>query len=284
VSSGLRTRVATAAVLLPAILAAALLLPPLGWGAVALAIALAGAWEWARLCELTRQRLWIFVGGLFLMAFNLGVPALETSGRLAPDVVLAVCAAAAVFWVAVVPLWLGRRWPTRAPLLMAVVGWLVLLAAWVAMVELHARSPWLLLATMAVVWVADTAAYFAGRRFGRRKLAPAVSPGKTWEGVWGALAAVAAYAAAVAALAPGLLGLDRATPGRLAAVAGGALVVAAVSVLGDLYESWLKRQAGVKDSGRLLPGHGGVLDRVDAQLAALPLATVLLRLLEGSRG
>jgi phosphatidate cytidylyltransferase len=284
VSSGLRTRVATAAVLLPAFLAAVLLLKPLAWAAVALAIAVAGAWEWARLCDLRRQRLWLFVGGLFLMAFNLGVPALEAGGRLDPVAVRWLCGLSVGFWLLVAPLWLARHWPTRSPLLMALVGWLVLLPAWVAMVVLHARSPWLLLAALAVVWIADSAAYFAGRRFGQRKLAPAVSPGKTWEGVWGGLAAVALYAGVLAAFAPGLLGLPQAQPSAIAIVAAGALAVAGVSVVGDLFESWLKRQAGVKDSGRLLPGHGGVLDRVDAQLAALPLATLLIGLLDGGPG
>ncbi len=121
---------------------------------------------------------------------------------------------------------------------------------------------------MAIVWVADTAAYFAGRAFGRRKLAPAISPGKTWEGVYGALAAVAVYALALVPL--------RARRRRIAAAVaardrrrGSAMALgarAALSVVGDLFESLLKRTAGVKDSSTLLPGHGGVLDRIDALL------------------
>src|SRR5206468_8050670 len=108
-----------------------------------------------------------------------------------PDgVVLAVCGPATLFWMLVAPAWLRGQWKPRSPLLIAVVGWLVLVAAWVAVVELQARSPWLALAAMAIVWVADIAAYFAGRAFGRRKLAPSISPGKTWEGVCGGLVAV----------------------------------------------------------------------------------------------
>jgi phosphatidate cytidylyltransferase len=148
----------------------------------------------------------------------------------------------------------------------------VLVATWVAIVDLQARSPWLVLAAMAVVWVADIAAYFAGRRFGKRKLAPAISPGKTWEGVWGALVAVAAYGLVIASLGPYASAWGTLGPAATFAFVAFLLLLAAISVVGDLFESLLKRQAGVKDSGALLPGHGGVLDRVDALLAAMPLA------------
>src|SRR6185369_8192643 len=106
-----------------------------------------------------------------------------------------------LLWLFVGVPWLASRWKPASPLPLAVAGWIVLTGAWVALSELQARSPWLVLAAMAIVWIADTAAYFAGRAFGRRKLAPAVSPGKTWEGVYGALAAVALYAAALVPLA-----------------------------------------------------------------------------------
>jgi phosphatidate cytidylyltransferase len=144
----------------------------------------------------------------------------------------------------------------------------------VALVQLQAHSPWVALAAMAVVWIADTAAYFSGRRFGRHKLAPAVSPGKTWEGVAGAMVAVALYAVALASLASdaGYVGSRDAL--ALGAWIAFALGLCAISIVGDLFESWLKRSAGVKDSGRLLPGHGGVLDRIDALLAAMPPAAI----------
>jgi phosphatidate cytidylyltransferase len=176
-----------------------------------------------------------------------------------------------VFWLCIAPPWVVARWPTSSPLPMAFVGWVVLCGAWVAIVELQARSPWLLLAAMAIVWIADTAAYFSGRAFGRRKLAPQVSPGKTWEGVYGALLAVGLYAVALVPLA-GRAGFL--LPRSMLAIGlwtGFVLLVAGVSVFGDLFESLLKRHAGVKDSGALLPGHGGVLDRTDALFAAMPL-------------
>jgi phosphatidate cytidylyltransferase len=115
--------------------------------------------------------------------------------------------------------------------------------------------------------VADTAAYFAGRAFGRHKLAPHISPGKTWEGALGAMAGVTLYWAAVVLLAPSASGLTVSGFGLV-------LVMTAVSIEGDLFESWMKRVAGRKDSGTLLPGHGGVLDRVDALTSTLPLAAL----------
>ena len=187
---------------------------------------------------------------------------------------LVLCGASALFWLALAPPWVIARWPTQWRVPMAFVGWVVLLGAWVALVELQARSPWLVLAAMAIVWIADTAAYFTGRAFGRHKLAPNVSPGKTWEGVYGAWAAVAVYALLLVPFAARAGWGLPVSAGTIALWLGFVLVLASVSVVGDLFESLLKRHAGVKDSGALLPGHGGVLDRTDALLAAMPIAAV----------
>jgi phosphatidate cytidylyltransferase len=133
-----------------------------------------------------------------------------------------------------------------------------------------------LFSVLVIVWLADTAAYFAGRAFGKRKLAPHISPGKTWAGVVGAIVAVIAVALIAWQIAPDahlLSNLLLASLGVVGAVLLAAVVM--VSVVGDLFESLLKRQAGVKDSSRLLPGHGGVYDRVDALLPTLPLAALL---------
>jgi phosphatidate cytidylyltransferase len=164
---------------------------------------------------------------------------------------------------------------------LAVVGWLVLIATWVAVVALQTRSPGVLLAMMAIVWIADTAAYFAGRRFGRRKLAPSISPGKTWEGVYGALAAVAIYALLLVPLAAAA-GYTRPLDAIAAAIwVALTLLLTGLSIIGDLFESQLKRQRGVKDSGAILPGHGGVLDRIDALTAAMPPAALIAHHLLG---
>ena len=271
----LKTRILTIVVIVPFLLAALFLLPPLGWGIATLLVIAVAAREWASLVGLGKPGSVCFVGGtvLFGMALLLA-PAFAFDGGWPDRVVLAVCGASAIFWLCVAPWWVVRRWPTRAPFPMAVVGWVVLLGAWVALAELQTRSPGLLLAAMGIVWVADTAAYFAGRAFGRRKLAPQVSPGKTWEGVAGALLAVGIYALALAPLARAagfVLPLDAVA---VAAWVAFVLLIAVVSIFGDLFESLLKRGAGVKDSGSVLPGHGGVLDRTDALLAAMPFAAL----------
>ena len=171
-------------------------------------------------------------------------------------------------WAIAAPLWLFRGWRATQPLMLGVVGWIVLVPAWLAIVSLQ-TAPRFLLAALVAVWIADIAAYFAGRRFGRRKLAPQISPGKTWEGVAGAFAAVAVYALLVSfVLQPSASFYDR--TGLLIFF----LALTVLGIVGDLFESWIKRGAGAKDSGNLLPGHGGVLDRVDSLTAALPFAAL----------
>ena len=270
----LATRILTAAVLIPLTLAALFLLPSRAFGVVLLAVVLLAGAEWSRLAGFRRGFAAIFLAvvalcGVWLLfgpvAFDRGWPR---------SVVLAVCGVATAFWLLVATPWVVRRWPRRSPLAMAIVGWIVLAGVFVALVELKSRSPWLVLAAMAIVWIADTAAYFAGRAFGRRKLAPEVSPGKTWEGVYGALVAVAIYAAALVSLAGAAGFAGRIDAAAIASWIALALALAGISIIGDLFESLLKRQAGLKDSSNLLPGHGGLLDRTDALLAAMPPAAL----------
>ena len=272
----LAARILTAVVLVPLVLAALFLLPPLAWGAVTLAVIGVAAAEWANLAGYRKQTWLMFVAGTLLMgAILLFAPWSGFAHGWPHGVVLAACGVTASFWLFVAPPWLKSRWKPASPLPLAVAGWIVLLGAWVAVVELQARSPWLLLAAMGIVWIADTAAYFAGRAFGRRKLAPQVSPGKTWEGVYGGLVAVAVYALALVPLAAEGGFTGAVSPTMVVVWIVLALALAALSVVGDLYESLLKRFANVKDSGRLLPGHGGVLDRIDALLSAMPAAALL---------
>jgi phosphatidate cytidylyltransferase len=183
-----------------------------------------------------------------------------------PAVRTAAFAVAGAFWLLAAPAWLARGMkPGRAPGLL-VAGMIVLLPAALAMTALEPRR---LLMILMLVWLADSAAYFAGRAWGRRKLAPSISPGKTWEG---ALAGVAA--ALVWAIICRRYFDEAAWPRYLA----GAALLAVASILGDLFESAAKRRAGVKDSGTLLPGHGGILDRIDSATAVLPLSALLLSL------
>jgi len=265
----LRQRILTVAVVLPLFLAALLFLPSLYWSLLLVIVLAVAGREWSRLAGYGRLGQGLYP--VLLVACALCV--LLAERVFAPDRAFVYTVAgklvyglAAVFWLAIVPPWLYNQWRSRDPILLGLVGWLVLMPFWHAMTWLQA-SPGRLLAAMGLVWTADIAAYFAGRAFGRRKLAPAISPGKTWEGVIGALAAVMVYGIVIAAIAP-------AYSGQLLAGLIWAAVLTGVSIEGDLFESWMKRLAGLKDSGALLPGHGGLLDRVDALCSTVPLAAL----------
>ncbi|MBP7658596.1 MAG: phosphatidate cytidylyltransferase, partial [Burkholderiaceae bacterium] len=189
----------------------------------------------------------------------------------------------ALFWCVAGPLRLQRHESRGGG--QVLVG-VLLLGCWLALYELRLHSTWALVSSMAVVWVADIAAYFVGRAIGRRKLAPSISPGKSWEGAIGGASAVAIIGLTVAWLAASSWPAAADTlPARLLQ-SGGPLIaalvllaLAALSVVGDLHESLLKRQAGVKDSGWILPGHGGVLDRIDALIPTMPVALLVYEIL-----
>lgn len=267
------TRIATAAVILPVFIASLLWLPNRYWGIFLLLLLFAGAREWAVLSGYQRRGRWLFSGFVLLSALaaiflSAGTdPAAMAAGEA---VVAASCWIAGLFWLALVPLWLLRGWRMSNPLAMAVAGWVVLVPTWFAMVQLQ-ENPLQLLALLGIVWIADSAAYLAGKKLGRHKLAPAISPGKTWEGVAGAAVGVAVYYAVLQSVSPQFAGMGQVVTIALFAV----LTIA--SIEGDLFESYIKRQAGVKDSGRLLPGHGGVLDRIDGLTASMPLAALILK-------
>ncbi len=270
----LKTRVLTAAVLLAVLLSALFLLPRNGWIAFCALLLGIAAWEWGALAGLAaagRSIYTAFVIGLFVLPEVLEVS--RADGLYVP---IWIYCAAALFWIILVPLWMWRRPQMDGRALLLTAGAIALVPAFAAAVDLRSVRPSLLVAVLATVWISDSAAYFIGRRFGKRKLAPAISPGKTWEGVAGALAAVALYALAWASLS-GPAGLSLG-PGRAqlgpAWILPVLLGLAVAGMIGDLLESLIKRQAGVKDSGALLPGHGGVLDRIDAPLAMLPLAAL----------
>jgi len=263
----LKQRILTVAVLLPLLLAGLFLLPNLYWGMLTGAVLGVAAHEWSRLAGYLGPGRWLYPAAL--VACALTILAVEHALMRQPFIYSLpgrlLYGLAAVLWLVIVPVWLYFRWPVRDPLLLALTGALVLLPFWHALVWLQLK-PTRLLGVMGVIWAADIAAYFTGRAFGRHKLAPQISPGKTWEGVGGAVAAVAVYWTAV-----GWFGRTSVPfwPGLLLVV-----LLTAVAILGDLFESWMKRVAGLKDSGTLLPGHGGVLDRVDALTSALPLAAL----------
>jgi phosphatidate cytidylyltransferase len=267
----LKIRVLTATVALALFLPALFLLPKGAWlGLCALGLCVA-AWEWACLAALGTVGRLLYAAllvALFLGPAILGAPWVDRSH--APTwAYLGV----ALFWIVLAPLWIRWR-PRIAGTALLGVGALILLPAFSAAVDLRNIRPGLLLAVLATVWVSDTAAYFTGRRFGKRRLAPSISPGKTWEGVGGALAAVALYGFGWTGLS-GAVGVPEWLGGMPTArfwIVPILLGLAVAGIIGDLFESLIKRQAGVKDSGRILPGHGGILDRIDAPVATLPLA------------
>ncbi|UXH77045.1 phosphatidate cytidylyltransferase [Roseateles amylovorans] len=270
-------RVITAIVLLALLLPALFAASPWPFGLLTLVMIAAAGWEWSRLNGLP------------------GVPALAFGAALA-----AACAATVYAVGFQVPAWcwwlvggvwvLGgvhalrvgvAGWPKLPVGLRLVLGAVLLWAAWLALVVARARGINFLLSAMCLVWMADIAAYFAGKAFGKRKLAPAISPGKSWEGAIGGLLGVIVLGFVWVHVIDVRVAVDSASlysvlVGRIGVVAILALVfLSAMSVVGDLFESLVKRAAGAKDSSQLLPGHGGVLDRVDALLPVLPLALAL---------
>ena len=262
-------RALTATVLLAGLAAALLWLNAAGFAVlVGLIVALA-ALEWGRLAGLgvrgarTYALACVAVYALLAAAFH--------PVRSVPTGLIAVWSIALPFWLAAAPVWMARGVSIDSRAGLAVAGVFVLVPAALAMASLPAAR---LLALFGIVWIADTAAYLAGRAFGRRKLAPAISPGKTWEGVAGGVLACLGYAIILAAVWPEVGG--RLTGPAWLAYLAAVLLLCAVSILGDLFESALKRAAGVKDSGALLPGHGGVLDRIDSATAVLPIGALLL--------
>jgi phosphatidate cytidylyltransferase len=275
----LLTRVITAIVLLALLLPALLAATPSPFALLTLLVIAAAAWEWSRLNGVTPIAA---VGPAVLLAAA-GAWAIHTGS---------FSNAAQSWWWAATALWIvggavvlvggPLAWPRWPAVVRLLLGLLLLWVGWLALAQARAASVNFVLSALCVVWMADIAAYAAGRAFGRRKLAPSISPGKSWEGVFGGMLGVLVLSIVWT------LWVDRAWPvdglslfshlrqqfgwfGLAAAV----LALAGLSVVGDLFESLVKRAAGVKDSSRLLPGHGGVLDRIDALLPVLPAAMAL---------
>lgn len=263
----LRTRVITALVIAALLIPAIFLLDPRAWMLLTAAITAIAAWEFARLAAFPVVGQWGF-GALVALLLVLAILGL-TPGQLADAGLFAMLLSAA-FWLCLVPFWLRNRWQGLSAWRMLPVGLIVLLPTWYALIALRESSPGWLFAALLLVALADIAAYFFGRAFGRRKLAPNISPGKTWEGAWGAMATVTVLAvSSQIALAGGDVG-------RILLLVVVMPLLTLVSIMGDLFESMLKRQIGLKDSSQLLPGHGGVLDRIDSHTAALPMLALLV--------
>ena len=274
----LRTRIVTAVFLFSAFFLALLYLPPLGWVVFATRVAAIAAWEWGALMTLSGAlRIVMAIGFVAICAViivlvpaALGVDgdffgAAWQFGRwfYIPSV---------AFWLLGVPCWMSRRWLLPKNFVGLAIGAIVILPTWLALVQLRQAGTVLLISIMAVVWLADIGAYVFGRRFGRHKLAPSISPGKTWEGAVGGGAVVIVYGFVLSYLP---YNSPLVFAGRDVVLLLVLVLLTTISVIGDLFESLLKRQAGLKDSSNVLPGHGGVLDRIDSLTSTLPLVTLL---------
>lgn len=269
----LKQRVITAIILLAGFLGALFYMPDLLWVGLIIGIVLIGVYEWARLAKYSSSGtdIYLCLSLLLMLAVvwvNISYPTYSEFLHLV------VYALAGGLWVLIVPAWMIGGWQVRQPLLLALIGWVLLIPTGLAMVDLRVQSPWLLLCIMSIVWMADIAAYFTGRKFGKHKLAPGISPGKTWEGVGGALFGVSLYVL-ILIWASWLPASQQMYPGILFLAVW---IIVGFAVIGDLFESAIKRQAGVKDSGAILPGHGGLLDRIDALTSTLPITAGVLLL------
>lgn len=259
----LKQRVLTALALIPLVVWCVFFAPN-AWPfqIFAAAVVVVGAWEWAAMMGWKAPAL-----RATYAAVVLGLLVLLSLQPLQRPVYLLIYGLAVLFWLKAHRL--VRVYPENTagwsdPPVLAVVGLVLLVPAWLGLTTLQAQSPWWLMYLFLLVWGADTGAYFAGRAFGKTKLAPAVSPGKTFEGFLGGVVLTLALALAVA--------YYRDLPSqRFMAFMGLSLLAVLASVLGDLFESMVKRQAGIKDSGTIFPGHGGALDRIDSLTAAAPV-------------
>ena len=252
----LKARILTVIVILPLFLSALFYLQDIFWVTFLLVVTVIGAREWSKLAQLSVRNTIVFmlltvlVGGELLFLLRESVQTNAYSLDLLWVYILSI-----VFWIVGAPLYLKQLYTIRNPFIWMLIGWMVLLPTCLALYQLRAISPLLLLGFMATIWISDSAAYFTGRSLGKHKLAATISPNKTWEGVAGALIAVLLY---------GLAWDFWVTEESLASALIPLLIVMTIlGIIGDLYESLLKRHAGVKDSGNILQiGRASCRERV----------------------
>lgn len=265
----LKARILTVLIILPLFLAGLFYLQDIFWAVLILSLVVVGSREWSYLAKFSVKNTVVFMvlttllGGELL--FLLGYAAKEDTYT---PIFIWIYVLSTIFWFFFVPILLKQTLTIHNAALLMLVGWLVLLPTALALYQLRAISPLLLLGFMGTIWISDTAAYFAGRAFGKHKLAYHISPGKTWEGVVGAMFAVSVYGV--------VWSTSEAGEPYLFSLIPLLIIMAILGIIGDLFVSLVKRQANVKDSGKILPGHGGILDRIDALTASLPLAMLAL--------
>jgi phosphatidate cytidylyltransferase len=262
----LKKRIITALVLVAGFVPALFKLPNLYWAAAMLVLTLLALREWASMVGFNKMqiRAYLIVSlliGLFVLVrlqhHNLHHFFFQS---------LLAFSMAAFFWTLIVPIWLAKQFRLSVVVAKGLLGWLLMLPLWLALICAKIVDPMLVLVFLATIWIADSAAYFAGKNFGKHKLAPTISPKKTWEGVAGALVGVTIFGAIL------YFGFDVDTCMLFPAL----WIATGFGVIGDLFESLMKRQANIKDSGDLLPGHGGILDRIDGIIPSLPIAILMI--------
>ncbi|WP_045049454.1 phosphatidate cytidylyltransferase [Rouxiella chamberiensis] len=279
----LKYRIITALILIPIVIAALFLLPPVGFAVVTIVVCMLAAWEWGQFAgfKSRTQRIWLaIICGFLLTAMMLSLPAyqqsvhlIQISGSLWLSLAWWIVAFLLVIaYPGSAALWRSSRTLKLVFGLLTIVPffWGMLALRLYGYAENHYNGAWWLLYVMLLVWGADSGAYLFGKLFGKHKLAPKVSPGKTWEGLIGGLLTSALISWLFGRYAP-----LNVVPATLLVCS---IVAALASVLGDLTESMFKREAGIKDSGNLIPGHGGIMDRIDSLTAAVPVFACLMLL------
>ena len=261
----LKTRIITACILVAGFIPALFMLSNVYWAYGMLVLTLLALNEWACMIQLSTSQRTVYL--VIAAIASLTVVQLMQQQGFHPFFYysLNVFFMVSLFWVLIVPCWLAKKWVV-SKYVMALLGLLLMASIWLALICAKSADPWLLLALLTTIWIADSAAYFAGKKFGKHKLTPSISPGKTWEGVLGAMIAVTLFGAI-------LFFKFKVTT---LAIFPALWLIAGLGVIGDLFESMLKRQAGIKDSGNLLPGHGGILDRIDGIIPSLPIAILMI--------
>jgi len=264
----LKTRIITALLLIAGFIPLLFMVSNTAWAIVTLIISLLAVYEWGELVDLSKfaNKIFTFICLLLGCAFLFFMNKSGTHWMIYQSLFVFVITLA--FWVLVTPVLLTKIIIVNNKFLLSLIGFFILAPLWLALVSLKAINPLLLLALLTTIWIADTMAYFTGKHFGKHKLAPSISPGKTWEGVLGALLGVTLFAA--------ILYFTNLV--ETWAIFPLLWVVALLGVIGDLFESLIKRQVNKKDSGSLLPGHGGILDRVDGLLPSLPISLLFIYL------
>lgn len=262
----LKTRILTAIALMATFIPALFMLPSSYWALITLIITLLALREWAQMMGLSNKQNIAYLLISSLIGLYIIDRMLHNNLHHFFAQSLTIFSAISIFWLIIVPIWFAKQFKLRGLIAKTILGWLLMLPLWLALICAKIVDPKLVLVLLATIWIADSAAYFAGKNFGKHKLAPSISPGKTWEGVIGALIAVTIFGA-ILYLGSGVHTL---------AIFPGLWLVTLLGVAGDLFESMMKRQMNLKDSGSLLPGHGGILDRIDGVIPSLPIAILMI--------